>query len=188
VRIANVSPAVEELASIYVHRLGLVGNTVWLTEDRRQFEAWLGRPVGSAIGGAYAYLSRSGAHAVLIHTSRIDLDKPRSLEIVVCEEFLHMRHWLDGDRRRHSHHGYDRIAVQVAQLTGATMEEVRNCLKPILRRPFRYLYACPACGIEVPRRRRGTWSCGRCAPSFSHEHVLVLRRAISGAPEPGETP
>jgi hypothetical protein len=33
----------------------------------------------------------------------------------------------------------------------------------------------------VPRRRRGTWSCGRCAPSFTREHVLVLRRAITGA-------
>jgi predicted SprT family Zn-dependent metalloprotease len=187
VHIENVSPAVEELAKTYVSRLGLGGNVIWLTEDRRQFEAWLGRPVGGAIGGAYAYLPRRRAHAILIHTSRIDLDKPRSLEIVVCEEFLHMRHWLEGDRRRHAHHGYDRIAVQVAQLTGATMEEVRSCLKPVERRPFKYLYVCPACGIEVPRRRRGTWSCAQCAPSFSPEHVLVLRRAISGAPGREET-
>jgi predicted SprT family Zn-dependent metalloprotease len=178
-RVEKVSAEVEALANLYVDRLGLRGHTLWLTEDRRQFEHWLDRAVGSKAGGAYVFLSQSNAHAILINTARIDLEQPKALEIVVCEEFLHMRHWIDGDRRRHAHHGHDRISVQVAQLTGATMEEVRGCLKPVNRRPYKYTYACPTCGVEVRRRRRGTWSCGRCSPVFSRQHVLVLREKSS---------
>ena len=174
----EVSPAVEGLANVYRERLGLSGQTIWLTESRQTFESWLGRRVRPSIGGAYAYLLKTQAHAILINVSMIDLQQPRSLEIVVCEEFLHMRHWLDGDRRRHARHGYDRIAVQVAQLTGASMDEVRGCLKQVERGPYRYVYGCPACRRQVPRRRRGTWSCGLCAPSFSSQHVLVLQQTL----------
>ena len=179
VRIEQVSPAVEELAKRYVKRLGLVGQTIWLTESKKRFESWIGRPVSGSIGGAYIYLPTSWANAILINVARIDLDQRRSLEMVVCEEFLHMRHWLEGDRRGHAHHGYDRIAVQVAYLTGATMEEVRACLKPVERRPYKYVYACPTCLRQVRRRKRGTWSCGLCNPTFSHQHVLVLQQILT---------
>src|SRR5262249_8859899 len=105
---------------------------------------------------------------------RIDRARPRSLEIVVAEELIHMRDRLDGDLRRHAKHGYDRIAHRVAAITGASLEEIRNCLVPVERRPFRYLYACPRCERTVRRRRRGVWSCGRCSRSFDPQLVLRL--------------
>jgi hypothetical protein len=92
---------------------------------------------------------------------------------------IHMRDHLDGDHRRHAKHGYDRIAVRVARLTGATLDEVRSCLIPLERRPFRYLYACPRCGASVRRRRKGTWSCGLCSPRFDSRFVLQLVKELT---------
>jgi hypothetical protein len=83
-----------------------------------------------------------------------------------------MRDWIDGDRRGHSHHGYDRIAAKVVELTGATIEEVRSPLLPVTRRPWRYVYGCAACGQRAPRRRKGRWSCPRCAPRFDARYEL----------------
>lgn len=158
----------------YIVRLALPTDRLWITTNRRQFEQWLGRRVAASIGGAYVYHPVRQAHLVLINLPKIDLSKPKALEIVVAEELLHMRDFLDGDRRRHAKHGYDRIAVRVAELTGATLEEVRACLLPPQRRPARYRYQCPSCGQTVQRRKRGTWSCGQCAPTFDPRFVLQL--------------
>jgi ribosomal protein L37AE/L43A len=96
---------------------------------------------------------------------------------VVAEELLHMRDRLNGDLRRHAKHGYDRVAHRVSALTGATLEEIRASLVPPQQRPARYLYSCPTCGAQVPRQRRGTWSCGRCAPRFDPQFILRLHSA-----------
>src|SRR5690606_15185454 len=127
---------------------------------------WLGRGFDTRIGGAYVYLPKSASHSVLINLERIDQAQPRAIEIVVCEELLHMRHRLDGDFRRHAKHGHDRVAIQVAELTGASMDEVRGALLPVERKPFRYRYECPTCKRSIFRRKRGTWSCGLCSPRF----------------------
>jgi predicted SprT family Zn-dependent metalloprotease len=100
---------------------------------------------------------------------------------VVAEELIHMRDHLDGDRRRHAHHGHDRIAHRVADLVGVTLDEVRSALLPAARRPFRYLYQCPGCGLAVPRRRRGTWSCRRCSPRFDRRFVLRIVQEFHSA-------
>lgn len=168
------SPDAHRLVEHYVKRLALSTDDLWITDDRAVYARWLGRRVPAHYGGAYCFLSRERAHAVLINTARIDLAAPRALEIVVCEELVHMRDHLNGDRRRHAHHGYDRIAVEVATLTGATLEEVRSCLLPTVRREARYVYRCPGCGMTVRRRVRGTWSCGRCAPVFREAFTLRL--------------
>lgn len=167
-----------ELSLKYVRYFGLESEPLQLTVDRREFEGWLGRRVSSAIGGAYTQRTRPTQHLVLINLSRIDLSKPKSLEIVVAEEFLHMRNWLDGDRRRHAKHGHDRIAYWVAELTGSSIEDVRTCLLPRQSRPARYLYRCPGCQRTIERRRRGTWSCGRCAPAFDPRFVFQLERDL----------
>lgn len=163
-----------ELLQQYIAQLDLPVERLRVTTERSAFEAWLGRKVRASIGGAYTYDSRTGNHLILINVARIDLTKPRALEVVVAEELIHMRDRLDGDLRRHARHGYDRIARRVAELTGATLEEIRSALIPPVRRPARFLYACPACGGTVPRRRRGTWSCGRCAPRFDRRFELEL--------------
>ena len=158
----------------YVAILALPTDRLRVTTDRAVFASWLGRRVGGALGGAYAYVPRTGEHLVLINLARIDRTRPRAVEVVVAEELIHMRDRLDGDLRRHAKHGYDRIAVRVAELTGASLEEVRSCLVPIRRRRPRWVYGCPACGMRVARRVRGTWSCGRCASGFDPRFRLRL--------------
>ncbi len=167
-------PDVRALVDRYLRILDLPGDDLWVTDDRATFADWLGRRIPAHYGGAYCFVGQHRAHAVLINVARIDLAAPRALEIVVCEELVHMRDFIDGDRRRHSHHGYDRIAHRVAALTGASLDEIRTCLRPTVRRTPRYLYRCPACGASVRRRVRGTWSCGRCSPRFRAEFVLRL--------------
>ena len=151
-----------DLLKRYVALLELPTDRLRVTTDRRVFESWLGRRLRSSIGGAYAFapaVRRSSRS--LINLPRIDRSRPQSLEVVVAEELLHMRDQLDGDLRRHAKHGYDRIAHRVSALTGATLDEIRASLVPPVRRPARYVYGCPSCGVRVPRQRPGTWSCGQ---------------------------
>lgn len=154
----------EQLLIRYRERLSLPADRLWVTGERRTFQRWIGRRVSAAYGGAYTVLPGRNTHVILINLDRIDRNVSQAVEVVVAEELLHMRDWLDGDRRRHAHHGYDRIAHRVATLTGASLEDIRAALLPRKRRPFRYVYGCPRCRRRLPRRRRGVWSCGSCAP------------------------
>lgn len=158
----------------YIGLLELPVDNLMVTTSRTTYRSWIGRPVPSAYGGAYCYLGRTGWHAVLINGERIDQDQPRAVEIVVAEELVHMRDRIDGDTRRHARHGYDRIADRVAAITGASLEEIRSVLKPVARRPVKYLYQCPGCGLTVPRRRKGTWSCARCSPRFDRRFLMRI--------------
>jgi uncharacterized membrane protein len=94
---------------------------------------------------------------------------------------IHMRDHLDGDHRRHAKHGHDRIAHRVAQVTGTTLDDVRSALIPVQRRPYRYVYGCPGCGIRVPRKKRGMWSCSRCAAGFDPRFVLRIVDVLNDA-------
>lgn len=172
--LATDHPETIRLVAQYLERLSLPSDQLRLTTDRATYARWLGRRVEAAIGGAYAYLPKSGEHAILINLARIDLSRPMSLEIVVGEELVHMRDRLDGDTRRHAKHGHDRIAIRVAALTGTSLDDVRAALLPRPRRRLRYLYECPTCRTRVERRLRGTWSCGRCARRFDPRHTLRL--------------
>lgn len=165
----------------YIARLELPAERLRVTTDRAEFGGWLGRHVPSSYGGAYVYLRQWDIHAVLINIERIDTAAPRAIELVVAEELVHMRDHLDGDHRRHSRHGYDRIAHRVASLTGASLEEIRGALLPVQRRPYRYVYACPRCGVRVPRKRMGTWSCGRCSSRFDARYVLRIVEELPAA-------
>jgi hypothetical protein len=159
----------------YVARLDLPTNRLRVTTERREFERWLGRRIRASVGGAYAFAPSADEHLILINLPRIDRSRPRSLEVVVAEELLHMRDRLDGDLRRHAKHGYDRIAHRVSALTGATLEEIRASLVPPQKRPARFLYSCSACGASVGRQRQGIWSCGRCSPRFDRRFILRLQ-------------
>jgi hypothetical protein len=169
-----------DLLERYVALLELPTDRLRVTTERRVFESWLGRRLRSSIGGAYAFGPAFGDHLILINLPRIDRSRPKSLEVVVAEELLHMRDRLDGDHRRHAKHGYDRIAHRVSALTGATLDDIRASLVPPVRRPARYFYGCPNCGVRVPRQRLGTWSCARCAPRFDPRFLLRLQPAPGG--------
>ena len=170
-----------ELLERYVALLALPTDRLRVTTERRVFESWLGRRLRSSIGGAYAFSPTSSDHLILINLPRIDQSRPRSLEVVIAEELLHMRDRLDGDLRRHAKHGHDRIAQRVSALTGATLDEIRASVRAPSQRPGPYVYACPNCGVQVPRQRQGTWSCGRCAPRFDPKFLLRLQSKSKGA-------
>jgi predicted SprT family Zn-dependent metalloprotease len=170
-----------ELLERYVALLVLPTDRLRVTMERRVFERWLGRRLRASIGGAYTFAPASGDHLILINLQRIDQSRPRSLEVVVAEELLHMRDRLDGDFRRHAKHGHDRIAHRVSALTGATLDEIRASVLPPVRRSARYVYGCPSCGLQVPRQRQGRWSCGRCAPRFDPKFLLSLQSVSGGS-------
>jgi predicted SprT family Zn-dependent metalloprotease len=174
-------------AETYLHRLALVDEPLWMTTERAAFERAIGRRVGGGIGGAYVFHHRRRLHLVFINLARIDRAQPRAVEIVVAEELIHMRDWINGDRRRHAKHGYDRIAHRLADLTGASLDEIRSCLLPRKPRPVRYLYRCPGCERVVQRRVKGTWSCARCSPRFDRRFVLVLENDLRRNPTAEES-
>jgi hypothetical protein len=169
--------ATRDLLERYIARLALPVDRLRVTTARKVCETWLGRRVRSSIGGAYAYVAARDEHLILINLPRIDLSQPKALEVVVAEELVHMRDRLDGDLRRHAKHGHDRIARRVSDLTGASLAEIRGALIPPVRRPARYVYVCPRCRTEIPRRSKGTWSCGRCAPRFDTRYILQFAEA-----------
>lgn len=171
---ASTPSTVAELMLRYGEHYELLQEPLKITTSRRVFGRWLGRRIPSSYGGAYVYLKHSSTHAILINLERINHTREKSLEIVIAEELMHMRDWLDGDRRRHAKHGHDRIALRVAHLTGASMDDVRNALVPIQPRQYRYIYQCPNCGHTVPRKRRGKWACRPCYTATGRKHVLQL--------------
>lgn len=173
-RYVECDPMVVPLIERYVAVLRLPVDALWVTTERATYGRWLGRRIPASYGGAYCFLRRHWVHTVLINLDKIDTCQPRAVELVVAEELVHMRDHLDGDHRGHAKHGHDRIAYRVAQLTGASLEEIRSALIPARRRPYRYVYACPGCGLRVPRRKKGRWSCGRCSPRFDARFMLRI--------------
>jgi len=89
--------------------------------------------------------------------------QPKSIEVTVAHELIHLADRLNGTPRRHRHHGYDTIAADEAAVTGYPLDELRHLLHEESarrerlrreRRPIRYIYECPGCGKEYPRARR----------------------------------
>lgn len=166
---------IHDLLAKYIELLSLPTDHLYVTTHRPTFARWIGRrTIRASIGGAYCFVRANGRHTILINLDRIDVSRKSAIEVVVAEELLHMRDQLDGDTRGHAHHGYDRIAHRVSRLTGVPLAEIRRALLPIERRPFRYRYACPQCERRIDRRRKGTWSCGRCAPTFDRRFILRI--------------
>lgn len=158
----------------YGERLRLLEQSLRITTSRRVFGRWLGRRIPSSYGGAFVHLTHARTSAILINLERIDHSQPKALEVVVAEELLHMRDWLDGDHRRHAKHGHDRIAYRVADLTGASLDQIRSALVPVKSRDFRYVYVCPNCDRRVYRKRSGRWACRPCYERTGRRFVLAV--------------
>lgn len=176
---AATAARVMDLMMHYGEQFDLLGFPLLVTTSRRVFGRWLGRRIPSAYGGAYVYLTHKKTHAILINLERIDHSREKALEIVVAEELMHMRDWIDGDRRGHAKHGHDRIAMRVAHATGSTLDEVRSALVPVQPRQYRYVYRCPNCGHAVPRKRHGKWACRPCYNATGRRHVLQVSAHIA---------
>lgn len=176
---AATPSVVVELMERYGRTFRLLEEPLCITTSRRVFGRWLGRRIPSAYGGAYVYLTHKGTHAILINLERINHRRSKSLEIVVAEELMHMRDWLDGDHRRHARHGHDRIAHRVAQVTGSSLDDVRNALVPVQPRGYRYVYSCPNCGRSMKRKRTGNWACRPCWEQTGKKYLLRITESLA---------
>ncbi len=169
-----------------------------ITQDRHEYMCWTGKRLNLMVLGCYCYLpapkiSRVGAlnkiskqsghrHLIFIEPDM----QPKSIEVTVAHELIHLADRVNGTPRRHRHHGYDSIAADEAAVTGYGLEELRCLLheesmrREIMRRerrPIRYLYECPNCGKEYPRTRRYSQavSCSRCDKNYNPQFRLLLR-------------
>lgn len=176
-----------------------------ITQDRREFTQWTAKRLNSMALGCYCYLPAPAAarRSLLAHLPVsaelklvlpghrhlvfIEPDmQPRSIEVTVAHELIHLADRVNGTPRRHRHHGYDSIAADEAAVTGYSLEELRHLLNEEsqrresqrrARRPIRYLYECPNCGKEYPRTRRYSQavSCSNCDKSYNPRYCLRLR-------------
>ena len=186
-----------------------------ITQDRQEYMRWTGKRLNFMVLGCYCYLpaqpqsiprthshkqrpsqARSGArddtqsqldasghrHLIFIEPAM----QPKSIEVTVAHELIHLADRVNGTPRRHRHHGYDSIAADEAAVTGYPVDELRRLLHEESarrerlrreRRPIRYFYECPNCGKEYPRARRYSQSvsCSSCDKSYNPKFRLMLR-------------
>ena len=171
-----------------------------ITQDRQEYGLWTGKRLNTMALGCYCYIpalpprqrKASGyeEHAKHRHIIFIEPDmQPKSIEVTIAHELIHLADRVNGTPRRHHHHGYDAIAADEAAITGYGLEELRLLLheesvyreqKRRERRPIRYLYECPSCGKTYPRTRRYSQSvsCGSCDKSYNPQHKLSLSQTL----------
>jgi hypothetical protein len=186
-----------------------------ITQDRSEYIAWTGKRLNSMVLGCYCYVAapqttmhyvghlpaRQNSRSIVpvetkpsqIATHRhlifIEPDmRPRSIEVTIAHELIHLTDRVNGTPRRHRHHGYDSIAQDEAAITGYDLEELRLLLHKESsrregirreRRPIRYMYECPNCGKKYPRTRRYSQavSCSNCDKHYNPCFRLMLSLA-----------
>ncbi|MFH2057010.1 MAG: SprT-like domain-containing protein [bacterium] len=92
---------------------------------------------------------------------------PEDIDDTLKHEMIHLIHFNhDADFRRE------------AKRIGASRRAKSH---PELRLPPRYIYECPICKTEYPRRKRLRMaSCGQCSPSrFNPRYKLVLKNSLA---------
>jgi predicted SprT family Zn-dependent metalloprotease len=170
-----------------------------ITQDRQEFMRWTGKRLNIMTLGCYCYIpappiplarqrkaSASIEPATHRHLIFIEPDmQPKSIEVTVAHELIHLADRVNGTPRRHRHHGYDSIAADEAAITGYDLEDLRALLHEESarrdqmrreRRPIRYLYECPSCGKKYPRTRRYSQavSCSSCDKSYNPRFKLRM--------------
>ena len=213
--IIHASPPIKDWLTYYWQKLNLPAHELSrlaITQDRREYMHWTGKRIQSMALGCYCYLPaprtslRRGSRKPSLtpalpvfedslqlhlpshrHLIFIEPDmQPKSIEVTVAHELIHLADRVNGTPRRHRHHGYDSIAADEAAITGYDLEELRRLLHEEstrregvrrARRPIRYLYECPNCGKQYPRTRRYSQavSCSNCDKNYNPRYRLVLR-------------
>ncbi|HZU65723.1 MAG TPA: hypothetical protein VFA09_00470 [Ktedonobacteraceae bacterium] len=214
--IIHGSPSIERWLNHYWPRLQLPAqelSRLAITQDRQEFMRWTGKRLNIMALGCYCYLpapssrrarpgkltspapvlpgfsdaqqqrqARGHRHLIFIEPDM----QPKSIEVTVAHELIHLADRVNGTPRRHQHHGYDAIADDEAAVTGYSLEELRHLLHEESarreqlrrqRRPIRYLYECPNCGKQYPRARRYSQavSCSSCDKRYNPLYKLSLR-------------
>lgn len=170
-----------------------------ITQDRQEYMRWTGKRLNTMALGCYCYIPAPPRQTKRTHTTPplqqpahrhlIFIEpgmQPRSIEVTIAHELIHMADRVNGTPRRHHHHGYDSIALDEAAVTGYDIEELRTLLheesmrREQLRRehrPIRYTYECPGCGKKYPRVRKysKSVSCSVCDKSYNPQFALQLQ-------------
>lgn len=170
-----------------------------ITQDRQEYARWTGKRLNSMALGCYCYVPapsvqmRMRKHLApqeqVLHRHLIFIEptmQPKSIEVTVAHELIHLADRVHGTPRRHRHHGYDSIAADEAAITGYGLEELRSLLHEESerleqlrreRRPIRYLYECPNCGKKYPRTRKYSQpvSCSSCDKRYNPHYRLLLQ-------------
>ncbi len=98
---------------------------------------------------------------------RYHQERPEQLRATLLHEMLHL----------HLRRGHDAVFKAAAARLGVPL----HAPGVPEREPYRYVYACPACGRRILRRRRGTWSCGACSGGrYDARFQLRLLTRLSG--------
>ncbi len=196
-------PTLQRWLEHYWHKLALPAQELALlaiTQDRQEFKQWTGKSLTLMTLGCYCYIPPGTAHQrkALIssetiphrHLIFIEPDmQPKSIEVTVAHELIHLADRVHGTPRRHRHHGYDAIATDEAAVTGFDIAELRALLHEEsirreqvrrARRPIRYLYACPHCARQYPRTRKYTRpvSCSSCDKRYNPRFRLLLSQEL----------
>ncbi len=164
-----------------------------ITQDRQEYMRWTGKRLHTMVLGCYCYIPASiaagrgrGAQGQHRHLIFIEPDmQPRSIEVTIAHELIHLADRIHGTPRRHRHHGYDAIALDEAAVTGYPLEDLQALLHEEStrreqirrqRRPIRYLYQCPSCGKTYPRTRKYSQavSCSSCDKRYNPQFRLLL--------------
>lgn len=166
-----------------------------ITQDRQEFQQWTAKRLHIMTLGCYCYLPAPASRRkdllpaeAPLHRHLIFIEpdmQPKSIEVTVAHELIHLSDRVNGNPRRHHHHGFDAIAADEAAVTGYSLEELRVLLHEESarrekmrreRRPIRYLYECPMCGQRYPRTRRYSQavSCSSCDKSYNPRFRLQL--------------
>ncbi len=87
---------------------------------------------------------------------------PDEIDDTLKHEMIHIQHF------RH-----DAAFKEIARKIGASIKAKSH---PSLRRPPKYVYVCPRCGMEYPRQKRLVMaSCGKCSSSRKFDRGCKLR-------------
>lgn len=88
---------------------------------------------------------------------------PQDIEDTLKHEMIHI-----------IHHHHDAAFKREAKRIGATLKAQDH---PALRRPPKFVYECPCCGMEYPRQKRLIMaSCGKCSAGRRFDPRYKLRR------------
>jgi predicted SprT family Zn-dependent metalloprotease len=110
--------------------------------------------------------------------------RPEALPVTIAHEMIHLF------EPRHGR-AFREIGGPIAEALGVGWDEFRYSERWADLSRYRYLYACPGCGLEFPSKKRRTASCGRCAPrgyDDAFRLVLTESRAKPGPVLRGERP
>ncbi len=175
-------------------------NLLAITQGRKEYMLWTGKRLNSMALGCYCYVpasllpgrSRKPLSALVeapMHRHLIFIEsdmQPKSIEVTIAHELIHLADRVNGTPRRHRHHGYDSIADDEAAITGYPVEDLRALLHEESarreqvrreRRPIRYVYECPGCGKKYPRTRKYSQSvsCSSCDKNYNPRYRLLLQ-------------